>query len=404
MLKVASKATRQQTKLHNSRLILKNVYARGPISRADISRLTNLTATTVSNIIAEQISEGLVEEVGSVSIERGKPPTLISIIDNARLLIALDLSRDDFTGAVMNLRGEILAEQSEPIYDHSTRNCEENDPLTTVYHLIDSLLSETATNLLGIGIGAPGIIDIHSGIVRHASNLGWNDLMLCELLLERYGLPTYIVNDNQAVLLAEHIFGNYEETPDLIVIRVGRGVGAGIMFNGQLVHGHGSGSGEIGHVVVDESGELCRCGNVGCLETVISRPAIVKRAQEIARNYPESRLNEVAGSPESVNIDSVIQAINLGDPHLTPLLQDLGDHLGVAIANLIGALGTPRILLCGSVAQIGQPLLDIIEVEVQKRTLNARINKPKIDVIQSKPNVVLLGAAASLLSNELGLF
>lgn len=404
MRTVVSKATRQQTKLHNSRLILKSVYDHGPISRADVSRLTNLTATTVSTIITERMADGLVEEVGSMSIERGKPPTLISVIDNARHLITLDLSRDHFCGAVINLRGEIIAEERASGYNPLGSKTLDGDLVSEVYHLVDALLSTATSDILGIGVAAPGIIDISSGVIHHAANLGWYDLALRDMLVDRHGLPTYIVNDNQAALLAEYTFGEYSGVPDLIVIRIGRGVGASIMFNGQLIHGYGSGSGEIGHIVVDEDGVPCRCGNVGCLETIVSRPAIVREAIDIAHNHPDSTLNTLADAPESINMDVIIQAVKLGDPHLTPLLQDVGKHLGIAIANLIGALGMPQILLCGSVSQIGQPLLDIIEAEVQMRTLNAQISKPKIDIIQSKSNVVLLGAAACLLTNELGLF
>ncbi|MCX6048615.1 MAG: ROK family transcriptional regulator [Chloroflexi bacterium] len=400
MIAATEKATREQSKRHNNRLVLKTVYDRGMSSRAELARITNLTATTVSATIAELITDGLVEEVGSVSTERGKPPTLIRLAKDARHLIALDLSRSVFRGAILNLRGEVI-QQKDIVVDGQTGEV----ALAAVYQLIDALLPAVKRPLLGIGIGAPGIIDYNSGIIRQAANLDWYNLPLSEQLAKHYDLAVHIVNDNQAVLLAEFIFGQYKNSSELVVIRVGHGIGAGIMVNGQLLHGYATG--EIGHVVVVDNGERCSCGNYGCLETVASNRAIVKRARTMAELHPESSLNQLTAMPEEITIDTVMQAFKQGDPLLTELMADVGHYLGVVIAHLVGVLGTPPILLCGRVARFGKPLLDVIEYEVCTRSLTGRLNRPKIDIVSLKAeisDIVILGAAASLLTNELGLF
>jgi N-acetylglucosamine repressor len=400
MIAVTEKATREQTKRHNNRLVLKTVYDRGMSSRAELARITSLTATTISATIAELITDGLVEEVGSRSTDRGKPPTLIRLAKDARHLIALDLSRSVFRGAIMNLRGEVIQQKDISIDGHTG-----DYALAAVYQLIDILLPAVSSPLLGIGIGAPGIIDYNNGIIRQAANLDWYNLPLSEQLATHYDLAVHIVNDNQAVLLAEFIFGRYKNSTNLVVIRVGHGIGAGIMLNGQLLHGYGIG--EIGHVVVVDEGERCTCGNFGCLETVASNRAIVKRARALAYRNPDSLLNQLVSTPENITIDTVIQAFHQGDPLLTSLITDVGHYLGIAIAHLVGLLGTPPILLCGRVARFGQPLLDLIEQEVRKRSLTGRLNKPNIDVVSLKADIsdiITLGAAASLLTHELGLF
>lgn len=400
MIAATEKATREQTKRHNNRLVLKTVYDRDMSSRAELARITNLTATTVSATVAELITDGLVEEIGSISTDRGKPPTLIRLVKDARQVIALDISRTVFRGAILNLRGEVIQQQDIAIDGHTG-----DYALAAVYQLIDALRAGTSSPLLGIGIGVPGIIDYNNGIIRQAVNLGWSDLPLVEKLVKHYGLAVHIVNDSQAVLLAEFIFGQHKNCTDLVVIRVGHGIGAGIMLNGQLLHGHGTG--EIGHVVVVDGGEQCSCGNFGCLETVASNRAIVKRARMLAYQHPHSTLNRLAATPEALTIETVIQAFSEGDPLLAPLITELGHYLGIAIANLVGVVGTPPILLCGRVTHFGQPLLDLIEQEVYKRSLTGRLNKPNINVVSLKSNIsdiIILGAAASLLTNELGLF
>lgn len=402
MITVTAKATHAQTRRHNNRLVLKTVYDQGPLSRAAIARSTNLTATTVSTVIAELLEDGLVEEIGAVSTERGKPPTLINLVNDARHIVALDLSRNSFQASILNLRGEIQERKQMPV-----NGAIGHEALRLAYQLIDEILPLARRPLLGLGVGAPGIIDRNHNLIRRAANLGWENLTLGQQLQERYGFKVQVVNDNQAALLAEFLFGNYKNTPEMVVIRVGNGIGAGIMCNGQLLHGNGTGVGEVGHVVVVEEGELCSCGNRGCLETVASSRAIVKRAKAIAQQEHGSALHHFAATPDKITIDTVIQAFQAGDQFLEPVVQEVGHHLGRMVANLVSVLGMPRILLCGSVTGLGPPLLDVIRQEVNQRALSGRINEAQIDLVSLTPNLsdlVIMGAAATLLANELGLF
>jgi N-acetylglucosamine repressor len=392
------KATRQQTKAHNTRLILKTIYNEGEISRADIARLTGLTRTTVSDAVAELIEDGLVAEVGLGPSAGGKPPTLLSIVDDSRYLIGIDLADSEFRGAVINLRGKIKRRLSLPIHDRN-----DSAALALVYELIDELVAVADGSILGIGIGTPGLMDARRGVVRNAVNLDWHDLPLGDLLEERYELPVYIANDSQVAALAEFTFGDSKDVPNLIVIKVGRGTGAGIVLNRQLYYGDGFGAGEIGHVTVIEDGELCRCGHYGCLETVTSSRAIVKRAQAIAKKDPHSTLYRFVATPEEINTDIVLQAFEAGDEALQPVIAETGHYLGVAVANLVGALNVQRVVIAGSVARFGQALLEPTVQEVRRRSLAALANETRIEITSLGPDIVILGAAALLLTYELGL-
>ncbi len=401
MLASAAKATHAQTRRHNNRLVFQQVYEQGPLSRADIARATNLTATTVSTVIGELLEEGLVTELGAISIERGKPPTLVSLAKDARHILALDLSRKTFQGSILNLRGEIQLSRCVVADVQGTA------ALALIYHLIDELMTLTTTPLLGIGIGAPGIMDQNSGLIRRAANLGWDDVPLGDLIRQRYNCHVQVVNDNQAALLAEYLFGEYKRTPDLVVVRIGNGIGAGIMCNGQLLHGNGGGVGEIGHVVVTEAGERCNCGNHGCLETVASSRALVKQAQILARSTPSCRLNTLVKRPEAITIETVLQAYAQGDAGVTALVVKAGEQLGKVLAHLVSVLGPSRILLCGSLAGFGQGLIEVIQQEVARRSLIGRLNAPHISPVtltSELSDLVVMGAAATILANELGLF
>jgi predicted transcriptional regulator len=245
------KATRQQTKNHNTQLVLRTIYENGDISRADIARATRLTRPTVSAIVTELIDNQFVVETGLGPSAGGKPPTLLDIAQDAYHLLSIDLGSQAFRGAVVNLRGEVVERLSFPTHDRQGEAA-----LQLVYKLIDGLVEISGAPLLGIGIGTPGLVDSRRGVVQRAVNLGWTDLPLRDLVENRYQKPGYLANDSHMAALAEYTFGPPRRSNNLVVIKIGQGIGAGIILNGQLYYGDGFGAGEIGHVVVAEDGQL----------------------------------------------------------------------------------------------------------------------------------------------------
>ena len=223
---LAEKATHQQTRAHNQQLVLRTIYEGGSPSRADVARLTGLTRTSVSDLVSDLLMTGLVAEAGRGPSSGGKAPILLRVVPDARLLIGLDLAEAAFSGAVVNLRGGIVRAVSLPLEGRDGQAA-----VDLVFQLIDELASGVTQPLLGIGIGAPGVVDSERGVVRWAVNLGWADVELGRLVRERYRLPVAIANDFQAAALAEHTLGSGEIFEDLVVIRVGRGIGAGVILS-----------------------------------------------------------------------------------------------------------------------------------------------------------------------------
>ena len=392
------KATREQTKRHNSRLVLKTIYDRDPVSRADIARATRLTRTTVSALVGDLMQQGLVEEIGCGPSEGGKPPVLLRVVDDSRHVIGMDLASDEFHGAVVNLRGEIRHRFSLPL-----RSRDGQTALSLLYELVDSLLAATERPLLGIGIGTPGLIDPVKGEVRQAVNLDWRDLPLRMLLQERYGLPVYVANDCQVAALAEYNFGIGPETGSLVVIKIERGVGAGIVLDGRLFHGDNFGAGEIGHISVVENGEVCRCGHRGCLETVASVKSIIRQARAIARNDPSSLLHRYSADPEAISMDVVRQAVEAGDKAVGQLVRRAGRFLGMIAASLVAVLSVRHILIAGSITCLGDMLLNAIREEMIGRSLAAVATQTEVAMSAIGPDIVNLGASALVLTHELGL-
>jgi N-acetylglucosamine repressor len=377
------KATHQQTRAHNSRLVLRTIYERREISRAEVARQTGLSRTTVSEVVADQLSIGLVEEFGIGASSGGKSPILLRVRDDARCVIGVDLSGDEFRGEVVNLRGETQHAVGLPLEGRRGPRA-----LELVYALLDQLVETANAPLLGLGIGTPGLVDVERGSqVNWSVNLDWLDFPLRDLIAQRYQLPAFVLNDCQASALAEHVFGTHRDSSNLVVIKAEHGVGSGMILNGKLFQGDLFGAGEIGHVVVEHDGQLCHCGNRGCLETLASASAILRR---ISHN----------GSAPTIGMARA--ALDGDDASARCAVHTAGRALGIAIANLVGVLNVRHIVIAGSIVGLGPQLLTVIRQEMLARSLTALARATQIDYSALGARITILGASAVLLQEELG--
>jgi predicted NBD/HSP70 family sugar kinase len=392
------KATPKRARAHNSRLVLKTIYSNDPISRAEVARVTNLTPPTVSDVVANLISSGFVEEVGLAPSSSGRRAILLRFVDDSRQLVGIDLSRRDFRGALADLRGHTNQRVDLPLGDRDG-----DAALTLVYHLVDRLIESASKPLLGIGIGAPGLVDATNGVLQQSVNLNWRYIPFRNLLQKRYNLPVYMANDSQIAALAVHTFGKrWDDNLPLVVINVGWGVGAGIIIQDQLLHGSPVGAGEIGHISVVHNGKQCACGNTGCLETIASSRAFIQYVSDIVENEPGSTLNGFVSDPGQINMETITLALEAGNEDVRKMVYEAGQALGIVAANLIGVLGSCRILLRGSVAHFGQMLLDPMREEMDKRTLPSLARVSEVGVAKVGSDIVIQGASALILQNELG--
>ncbi len=363
-----------------------------------MARATKLTPPTVSDVVASLIESGLVEEVGLAPSSSGRRGILLKVVDNSRQLIGIDLSRGDFRGALANLRGQIAHRIDLPLQGRDG-----DAALELVYDLVDALVKSASSPLLGIGIGAPGLVDASNGILQQSVNLNWRYIPFSNLLQKRYNLPVYLANDSQVGALAMYTFGKRQEYGlPLVVINLGWGVGAGIIIDGQLLHGSPVGAGEIGHITVVPNGEQCTCGNYGCLETIASSRSIIRRVRMLVENNPNSSINSLVADPEQIDMDTVLSALEAGNEDARQVIIEAGQALGIAAANLVGVLGSCRILIRGSVARFGQLLLDPMQEEMNQRTLPSLARASELGIASIGSDIVIQGASALILHNELG--
>ncbi len=368
-LRHGGKVLPEHARSHNRSLVLQTLFHAGAMSRADLARETGLTRVTVSDLVAELIADGFIVERGPREGGRpGKPAILVDIDHGAHRIIGLDLSGpDSFLGAILTLDGEIVARHS--VARPSTVGGD--DAVQRVIDLAKTLVADSHAPVLGVGVGTPGVVDADDVIVT-APNLGWVDLDLRRRLEEELSLPVLVANDANAAVLAEYTFGRGHA--DLMLVKVGAGVGSGLLAGSQPMRGARGASGEIGHVTVGtDGGPMCACGKVGCLEAWLSVPSLTRA---------------LGGTSDPATVAVV--------------LRDAGERLGIALAPIVGALDLSEIVLSGPEELLAGELLDQTVATLRARILAARGDGITVRMTAQGEDIVLRGAAVMVLSGRLG--
>ena len=357
-LRPTGKLLAEDTRRHHRSLILQHLFAEGPASRADLARATGLTKVTVSDLVGGLLADGLLGELGPPAENKvGKPPTLVGLLADAAYIVALDLSPDDrMTGAAVDLFGQVKARAEMPL-----EGARGEEAVRLAAALAEQLRGTISRPLLGVGVGSPGVVD-GRGVVLDARNLHWVGVDLTGILRRRLDLPVYVASDANTAVLGEYTFGG-TTAADLMLVRIGTGVGAGLVVGGALVQGHGWAAGEIGHVVVDPAGVRCACGKTGCLETVVAVPHL-----------------------------------RHGDRGLA----SAGTVLGEALAPVVAALNLHEVVLAGPPDLLDGELREALDATIRERVMAASAADLVVRMSPLGDDVVLVGAAVLVLSGELG--
>lgn len=350
-------------------MVLQTLVTHEVASRADIARETDLTRVTVSDLIADLLGEGIVEELGLRSAGRpGKPATMLRVNPAARHIVGIDLSNvGSFRAAVFNLA-------SEKIWEHTLQTADLTGEAAAqaVIDLAKVAVEQTDAPLLGLAVASPGVIDL-GGTILMAPNFGWENLPLGQRLREELGIPVHVANDANAQVMAAASLA--AEGDDLMLVTIGFGVGAGILLDGMPRIGPHYAAGEIGHLVVGtDGGPRCACGKDGCLEAWVSEPNLRRSLGEATSE---------AGREE--------------------VLAEAGRRLGIVIAPVIGALNLTQVILSGPGDLLEGVFLRAADAAIRSRLLEASVEPFTIYAMPDAADAALRGAAAIVLAAELGI-
>lgn len=377
-LVTAEKASKQQTRLHNRRLVLQHIAGATETSRADIARATQLTPPTVSSLVRDLIEVGLVEERGRTDeASVGKPRQMVAIAGSQYEIACVDLSRPIFRGVITDLDGT-----SQEIVARDAHGLVGKDAEDAAAELVADLVERMKAPERRICLSTPGVVD-DKGVVRRASYFGWTDVPLAADMQARFGISTRVVNDSHALAFAE--FAELANPVDnLVAVRVARGVSAGIILHGTIYEGDGFGAGEIGFLLPTVAGD-----SAGKHRSALSIGQLIEH------------LGGDSTAPGGWDLEGTVrQSTNHA---VAALASNIGEQLGHALAAVVGVLDIHTVRIDQSVACLGARLLDRAHATLRGAVVDTTAAQLDIQFGSAGPNTVLRGAAIAATHHDLGL-
>ncbi|MBT0725246.1 ROK family protein [Rosenbergiella sp. S61] len=336
----------------------------GPISRIQVAELSHLAPASVTKITRQLLERGLIKEVEQQASTGGR--RAISIITETRPFhtVAVRLGRKDATIALFDLSSKVLVEQCYPLTAETQPVLQQQ-----LFTIIEQFIADNKhviRELIAISVILPGLVDPENGKVRSMPHIAVEQWPLVDALTKTFKLASFVGHDIRSLALAEYYFGAGSDCSDSLLVRIHRGAGAGVIINENIFVGRNGNAVEIGHIQVDPLGERCDCGHFGCLETVVSNPAIEKKIKQLLNAGHESTL-----SVEAYTIHDICRAANLGDPLASEVLKHAALTLGKVIASSINLFNPQKVIIAGEITAADAILFPIIQRCIDTQTLNA---------------------------------
>lgn len=399
---LSSGTNSSEIRLHNLSAILLMLLHQSGISRVQLAQNLKVSTATVTNLVNELVKLELVIEDGLVKTDEpqvGRPQRALRLIPEARHAVGIHIDVGTVHIALVDLQARPVA-MSSFVHDVA-RPWEE--VLQEASWQVTELIENSGINpafVVGVGVAASGLVHFQNGVNVFAPNLNWHNVPIRDHLSETLKLPVVVDNNARAMALAESLFGAGQGVNALAFIYARMGVGAGLVMNGQLYRGAAAGAGEIGHTtVVFDGGEMCHCGNTGCLETLISEPVIVHLARQLAAHNPDGILAKALSVPEYSMLERIFNAVQSGDLATRHMLEERAGYMGVALANLVNIFNPDLIILGGIFRQEKSVLLPVVETVLRRRAFANLGEQVRVQTTTFGDRAGMIGAAALALDH-----
>lgn len=361
----------QNSRYFNRHFILDLIrFTPGGISRSEIAQEMGITRAAVTEIVKDLLGTGVVREVKKKASRRGRHPVVLEINPDQGAVAGIDIGSTHCTLVITDFSASVLQEDEIQItIENGPEEC-----LELVDRLLRRVLSECEISLeqiRAIGVDVPGPVITRLGMVSSPPIMpGWDGYPIQARLEQLWKVPVILGNDAEMGALGEGAYGAGRGEENFIYIKVGNGVGSGLIIGGRIYHGTTGCAGEIGHVTIEENGELCSCGNFGCLETLAGGRAIAHQARKAVQNGERTQLARLS-CPEKITAQDVLSAARAGDLVSQEILRKAGAHLGTAISSLVNLFNPSVVVVGGGISQGGDLLLEPMRQTVRKRSLAA---------------------------------
>ena len=382
----------------NKKNILKIVIEMGLISRIKISRQLKISRPTTSAYISELIKDGLIEEIGksNSTSSGGKKAVLLQFNSKAGYILGVMIGVKTIRIVLTDLGSNIMEIIKIPteewlgpaaVIDRLVRNLKK----------IISISKVNKEEIIGIGIGATGLVDSKRGLVIFSPNLnGWNNIKLKEIVEGKVGLPTFIENECRVQAIAEKKYGLAKNVNNFVCVETGIGIGTGVFIDNKLMVGDKGMAGEVGHLITNLAGDrMCHCGNTGCLETLCSISSLI---EDIMADIKKSGRFSDYGSSR-LKTEDLCRLYEQDDKIVTRNVEKNAEYLGIGVSNTIKMFNPELIIIHGEVIKFGERYLKKVKESVSKNTFPKVKDNYNIQFSKLGENVELIGAASIVFNN-----
>jgi N-acetylglucosamine repressor len=377
-------------KAYNETGILDLIRIKQQVSRAELSKETGLSPTAIGVIVSSLLEKGYIHETGTGESKGGRKPVMLELKPDSYYSVGLDIDVDSIQFVLTDITGRLVHEGSVPL----AVNTVEAAVAASEACVTDIMgrFSISREKMLGIGISVPGMVDSISHRVVLAPNLGWEDEDPSGMLKERLQLPVFIENEAMSSAICENWIGTCQKASNFVCVNIKSGIGAGIFTGGKPYRGTSGSAGEVGHIVVDENGPKCGCGNYGCLETVVSTARIVEKARKMVRQGVVSSLNDIENVDE-LSLEDIVDAARAGDGAAMNLLDETARYLGIALSNLVNTLNPSRIVLGKDFTVYGDLVMGTLRSVIDAKALKRPASNVELLISEAGEKASTLGAA-----------
>ena len=376
--------------------ILRMIWEARTISRAELARRAGLSRSTVSEIVTMLLDTTLVREAGVGESQGGRRPIVLAFQDDACSILGVDMGATHVRVLLSDLRGRVLASQQRE-FPARTDPTGARTLITALCEACRQTAGDEAGTLLGIGIGVPSPVDPRAPErVSEVAMPAWGGRHGFEAIAAHFGVPLRVDNDATLGALAERWWGAARGLDDVAFVKGATGVGAGHVVAGRSFRGAHGVAGEIGHLTIDASGPPCNCGNRGCLQTYVGTAALEDRARALHSRHPGSRL-----LPGDAFTRRFVEAAHAGDVLALRMVDEIAEHLGVAVASMLNLMNPDAVIFGGGLAALGDLLLVPLRETVRRRTFVSAVASTRILASPLEPLGVALGAATLILDAAL---
>lgn len=389
------KVDKEMLKNLNRQIILNYIRKYKEISRTDLSQYTKLSPTTVSAITSELMEKKLITEIRIGESSGGRRPVMVGVNPSAGYVITLILNQKEITCAIVDLSCNMV-EKERISCNFDNRETVKN----VLQKSLDSITQKYAhykDKICGIGVSVPGVVDHNNGKVLYSSKLHLKNYDIASTIESHTGIKSYLFKDSDALILGEYNFGIASSYKNIVYINVDNGVGMSYINSGKLFQpGYGGGF-ELGHITIDSNGSLCRCGNRGCLGTVVSEVPVLNKLEKLIKKGYESDIDLT----KSISLKDVVEYSNNGDRASKYVLEEQARLLGTAIASVINLFNPQLVALGGPLSNCMWGFLDVLRDTVRDRALETYSRGVEIKYAKLGDDSALIGMANEIFEKEI---